>query len=103
MELAARGLSSVSHDFSIMQLKLPIFDEANKLAWPPYEVPLALQLVANMNPIATDPRTHTAEWWKVQQERAQAAREQQQREQREQQAEADANFHGPRWWERTGS
>ena len=36
-------------------------------------------------------------------ERAQPARAQQQREQQERQAEIDANYHGPRWWERTAS
>ena len=77
--------------------------QPNQLAWPPYEVPLAVQVAASMVPVATDPRQYTAEWWKVQRERAQAAREQQQREQQERQAEADANYHGPRWWERTAS
>jgi hypothetical protein len=103
VELAARGLSSVNQDFSIMQLKLPVFDEANQLAWPPYEVPLAVQVAAAMVPIATDPRRYTDRWHEVQAERAQAAREQGQREQQERQAEADANFHGPRWWERDAS
>ena len=103
VECAARGITGLSPDFSLMTMKLPAFDAPNQLAWPPYEVPLAVQVAASMVPIATDPRQYTGDWWKVQQERAQAIREQQQREQQERQAEADANYHGPRWWERDAS
>ena len=86
-----------------MTMKLPAFDAPNQLAWPPYETPLAVQVAAAMVPVTVDPRQYTGDWWQVQQERAQAAREQAQREQQERQAEIDANYHGPRWWERTES
>jgi hypothetical protein len=95
VECTARGVSSVNPDFSLMNVKLPAFDKPNQLAWPPYEVPLALQLAV---PTLGDPRSYTGEWWRVQQERRQAARQQQQREQDERQAEADAAYQGPRWW-----
>ena len=103
VEAAARALTGVNPDFSLMTMRLPAFDAPNQLAWPPYEVPLAVQVAASMVPVPGDPRQYTASWWKVQQERAQAAREQQQREQQERQAGADANYHGPRWWERDAS
>lgn len=99
VEAAARGLSGVNPDYSLMQLKLPAFDEPNRLVWPPPEVPLAVQVAASMVSVG-DPRLYTAEWWKVQAERAAAARAQAQREHQERQAKADAAFNGPRWWEK---
>lgn len=103
VECAARGLPSVPADFSLMNMKLPAFEKPNALAWPPYEVPLALQVMGSMVPVATDPRTYTGDWWRVRQEQAARARADQHREAQERQAEADANFHGPRWWERDAS
>jgi hypothetical protein len=103
VEAAARRLPGVHLDFSIMKLKLPVFDTPNQFSWPPHEMPLALQVMGTMVPVASDPRQYTGEWWKVQQERAAAARAQARREQQERQAAADANYHGPRWWERTAS
>jgi hypothetical protein len=103
VECAARGIKGVSPDFSLMTMKLPAFNAPNELAWPPHETPLAVQVAASMVPVATDPRQYTGDWWKVQQERARAMREQQLREQQQRQAEADANYHGPRWWERDAS
>jgi hypothetical protein len=99
VECAARGLRGVIPEFSLLQIKLPAFDKPNQLAWPPYELPLAVQVAASMVPVASDPRSFTGDWWQVQQERAQAAREQQQRAQQEQQAEALKNYRGPKWWE----
>ena len=50
VECAARGLPGINAEFSLMQLKLPVFDKPNQLAWPPYEVPLAVQVAASMVP-----------------------------------------------------
>ena len=60
VEAAARALPGVSPDFSLMTMKLPAFDTPNQLVWPPYEMPLAVQVVASMVPIASDPRQYTA-------------------------------------------
>jgi hypothetical protein len=98
VECAARGLPGINSQFSIMTIKLPAFGEQAKLAWPPFETPLAVQVAAAMTPRA-DSRLYGPDWWQVQQERAQAAREQQHREQRQQEAEALANYRGPKWWE----
>ena len=103
VESVARGVAAVNSEYSLMQLRLPSFDEPNKLAWPPHQTPLAVQVAASRVPIAADPRQYTARWHEVQAERAQLAREQAKREQQERQAEIEANYHGPRWWERTGS
>jgi hypothetical protein len=103
VECEARGLPGIYAEFSLMQLKLPAFDKANQLAWPPYETPLALQVVGGMVPVAGDPRLYSGDWWRVGQEQAAAARAKAQREQEQRQAEIDANYHGPRWWERTAS
>ena len=103
VEAAARGVPAVSQDFSIMTMKLPAFDKPNQLAWPPYVVPLAVQVAASMVPVPGDSRQYTGRWHEVQAERAAAARAQAQREQQERQAGADANYHGPRWWERDAS
>jgi hypothetical protein len=56
-----------------------------------------------MVPLVKDPRVYTERWHEVHAERARAAREQHHREQQERQAEIDANYYGPRWWERTAS
>ena len=59
-----------------MTMKLPAFDEPNQLAWPPYEVPLAVQVAASMVPVASDPRMYTDDV-AGSAERAQATRDQQ--------------------------
>jgi hypothetical protein len=103
VEAAARGLPAVAAEFSLMTMKLPAFDAPNLLAWPPPETPLALQVIGGMLPIGGDARQFSGDWWRVRQQQAADARAKAQREQQERQAEIDANYHGPRWWERTGS
>lgn len=71
VEAAARGLPGVNPDYSIMKLRLPVWDKPNQLAWPPHEVPLGV-LMAAATPTLGDPRSYTGEWWKVQQERTQS-------------------------------
>ena len=103
VECTARGLPGISPNFSLMQLKLPAFGEQNQLAWPPFETPLAVQVAVGTAPMVTDPRRHSADWWRCDQERARAVREQQMHEQEQRQSEIDANYRGPRWWEKATS
>ena len=98
VEAAARGLPSVPADFSLMQLKLPVFDAPNQLAWPPYEIPLAVQVARSMVPVSGDPRQFTDRWHEVAAEKAQAARQQRLREQQEEQARIDADPRADQWW-----
>ena len=92
-ELAARGLERfTAADPSIMkELKLPDFEHSELMAWPPRQTfdP------ALFSPVSASPR-HSADWGRAAQEEARASRERQEREAAE--AEARANWRGPRWW-----
>jgi hypothetical protein len=102
VEAVARGVPSVNPDYSLMTMRLLAFDKPGQLSWPPHEIPLALQAMGSVGTVG-DSRLYGPRWHEVHRERAQQARAQAQRDQDRQQAERDANYHGPRWWERTGS
>jgi hypothetical protein len=92
--LAARGLERFSTaDPSIVgELKLPDFEHSVRMAWPP---PRTLDS-ALFSPVS-DSRRYSADWGLAAEEEARASQERQERA--EQEAEARANWRGPRWWE----
>jgi hypothetical protein len=47
-ELTARSLTGIKPDYSIMNIKLPDFGKPEKLAWPPPEVPLGVQMALSV-------------------------------------------------------
>ena len=98
VELAARAIKGVSPDFSLMTIKLPAFDKPNQLAWPPPQIPLAVQVARSMVPVPGDPRQFTNRWHEVAAEKAQAARQQRLREQQEEQARIDVDPRADQWW-----
>ena len=74
VEAAARGLpGGVSQDFSIMNLKLPVWNKPSELLWPPREPNLAVLMAASI-PTLGDPRSYTGRWHEVEREKAEAAR-----------------------------
>jgi hypothetical protein len=79
VETSARGFA-VAPEYSLMQMKIPAFDQPNQHLWPPAEPSLALQVASGQFPVLTDPRQFSNEWWKVAQEQAEQARQQQERE-----------------------
>ena len=95
VECAARGLPGVRSDFSLMNMKLPAFDKPNQLAWPPYEVPLAVQVDGPAWSRSPPTRGSTPATGGRFRRSAPSVRADQQREQQERQAEADANFPWP--------
>ena len=98
VEAAARGLKGVSSDYSLMSMKIPVFNSANQLAWPPPQIPLAVQVARSMVPVPGDPRQFTNRWHEVAAEKAQAARQQRLREQQEEQARIDVDPRADQWW-----
>jgi hypothetical protein len=100
VELAARGLAGVAPGHSLMRdVRLPVFGEPNRLAWPPPQPNMVVQ-VATTLPI----RRHLgADWYKETEERDRAiaaasrehvarqaaAREQRSKDQQEQERAAD--------------
>ena len=58
VECTARGLTSVAADSSLMTMKIPVFSEPNKLAWPPPQTPIGVAVAASM----AVPRGPSADW-----------------------------------------
>jgi hypothetical protein len=58
VECAARHLGSIDQAHSLMHMKIPVFAEPNKLAWPPPQIPLGVQVAASMAP----PRGPALDW-----------------------------------------
>jgi hypothetical protein len=94
-ELAARGLASFSRDNPSIaaELRIPSFEGGGRMAWPP---PQKLD-VALFSPVSASPR-HSADWGLAAAEEARASQERQERDAAEREAEAHANWRGPRWW-----
>jgi hypothetical protein len=98
VELAARGLTDVAADFSIMKMKMPAFDTPNQLAWPPHQPMFDPALFAPV--IIGDRRSFTMNWWEVrQQQQDREAQAQAKREQEQQQAVSPIPSHAD-WWQR---
>jgi hypothetical protein len=95
-ELVARKLAAFSRDEPSItkELRLPNWEQSEKMAWPPPQVPLGVLVAQSMVPAAHPGR----DWWRAKEGEARAQRERQEREEQEEQAKRDAAFHGPRWW-----
>jgi hypothetical protein len=81
----------------LKNIKLP--DPAHPMTefiWP---VPTPPILPEQFMPTNGDPRRFSGEWWQLQQEEEEKARQQKLAEQQRLQAERDANYRGPGWWE----
>jgi hypothetical protein len=91
-ELEARGLESFTRsEPSIAErLRLPTFEPGERLAWPSPQ-PASFAPVV----LGGDQRVYSGEWWKVKEERAQAAAEREAREEKELEAEVLKNYRGP--------
>jgi hypothetical protein len=79
----------------IAGVRLPNPENPQQFVWP---IPVFIN-PEEIVPMTFDPRRYSADWWKVQQEEEEAARKLKLEEQQKLQAERDANYRGPRWWE----
>ncbi len=93
VEEEARGSSAsqLRHLQIMKHLRLPNWDGGELAVWPPHRPPNPA-VIAPM--LGGDPRLYSAEWWKVKQERAQAAADRAAREEKEPEAKAFENYHG---------
>jgi hypothetical protein len=94
-ELVARGLDNFTRDDPSIanELKLPDFEHSVRMAWPP---PRTLDS-ALFSPVSASPR-YSADWGLAAEEEARALSERREREAADEEAEAHANWRGPRWW-----
>jgi hypothetical protein len=75
VESCARHLGSIHPDYSLMHMKIPVFAEPNKLAWPPPSIPIGVQVAASM----AVPRGPSPDWQRDIAERDRARRAEAQR------------------------
>jgi len=98
-ELCARGIAGFGlNDLSVLQhLSLPGWEPHAGRLWPPNRVPDFAMIT---RPPGGDSRLYGPNWWQVHEERAAAAHARAAQAAEEQQRQRDANWHGPRWWEK---
>jgi hypothetical protein len=94
-ELVARNLEKfgIANPSISKGLQLPNFDHSDRMAWPPRRTFDSAVFSA-----VSAPRRFSADWGVAAEEEARALSERRKREAADEEAEAHANWRGPRWW-----